>query len=94
MSTRLDDYLRNVARQLRDLPANVRENEVREMRSHLEQLGDDFAAQGQNPEAAAQMALEQFGDARAVGIRLRDVWEGQILSWKRVLVALVCGSTF
>lgn len=94
MSRRLDDYLSSVARHLRHLPASVRENEVREMRSHLEQLRDDFAAQGQNPEMAAQSALDQFGEARAVGIHLRDVWEGQDFSWQRTLTAFFIGLLF
>ncbi|MBW3635894.1 MAG: hypothetical protein KY445_05425 [Armatimonadetes bacterium] len=92
--SRLDDYLSRVEHGLRALPPSVREAEVREIRSHLEQLRDDFAAQGQNPEMAAESALNQFGDARAVAVRLRDVWEGQSCNWERVLAALVCGSTF
>ena len=92
--SKFDDYLANVARQMRHLPAPVREAETREIRSHLEQLRDDFAASGQNSEMTEESALAQFGEARTVGIRLRDVWEGQDFGWKRVLAALVCGSTF
>jgi predicted RNA-binding protein with PUA-like domain len=50
MSKKFDDYMANIARHLRDLPANVRENELIEMRSHLDQLRDDFTAQGQGRE--------------------------------------------
>lgn len=94
MSKKLDEYLGNVAHQLRALPAKVREAEVREMRLHLEQLRDDFVAQGQNPEMAAQAALSQFGDARAVGVKVRDVWEGQDFGWRRVLAAFLFGLLF
>lgn len=94
MSRRLDDYLGRVAHQLRALPQAVRENEVREMRAHLEQLIEDGMASGHNPEAATNSALMQFGEARGVGIGVRDVWEGQKTGWKPVLTAFFVGLLF
>ena len=94
MSRRLDDYLSSVERHLRHLPALVRENEVRELRSHLEQLRDDFAAQGQNPEMAAQSALDQFGDARSVWLGRRAWILSAVFLWFLAAPFLLGVTTF
>lgn len=88
MSRKIDDYLEKVARQLRHLPANVRDNEVREMRSHLEQLTEDFEAQGLALDTAQTRAVEMFGSPHALGAKLCDAWEGIPFSWWRALAAL------
>jgi hypothetical protein len=94
MSQPLDDYLARVARELRSLPAPVRENELKEVRSHLEQLIEDNIAQGQSRDAATQSSLATFGRARAVGIGVRDVLEGQETGWKPWVTAFVRGFLF
>ncbi len=72
----LDLYLSRVARELRSMPSVKREEELRELRSHLEQRLEDFEAQGLKPEEAQARAVEGFGSPRALGSKLCDAWEG------------------
>ena len=84
MSNRLENYLAQVAHNLRVLPASVREKELREMRAHLEQLAQDFQSQNRDADEAMELALAQFGGPRAVALGLRDAWEGTPRGWKPV----------
>lgn len=80
----LDLFIGRVARELRSMPGVKRDEELRELRSHLEQRVEDFEAQGLNLEDAQRRATEGFGSARALGSQLCDVWEGIPFSWWRV----------
>lgn len=76
MSKRLESYLSDVESYLSALPSAVREGELREISGHLQQLSADLRAAGQDEEMALTLAIKRFGSARSVGLRLRDVWEG------------------
>lgn len=79
----LDDYLSQVARELRVLPNRARDEELREIEAHLRALVE--ARQGD--EAGA---LKQFGPARRVGRNLRKAWERkQPEAWWRAALALI-----
>ena len=88
-------YLDEIADELRDLPKNARENEIREIESHLHAL---ILAEQQLEEVsqaeATEVALRQFGAARQIGKNLRRAWErGQSeAGWRVVLASVVVGS--
>ena len=80
----LEIYLSQIERELRDLPAQARADEMREIESHLaamiEQRGDVAAV------------LAQFGKPRKVGRDLRRAWERkQPEAWNRFGFALLSG---
>ena len=66
-SQSLETYLAQIAHQLRDLPAQARADELREIESHLSAL---IEARG---DVAAVLA--QFGKPHKVGRDLRRAWE-------------------
>lgn len=88
MPNLLEKYLSAVGHQMRSLSPLIREGEVRETESHLRQLIDDLMAQGHDEDAATAEAIKRFGPASRVGIRLRDVWEGN-RGWLAVLSAFM-----
>ena len=88
----LELYLNRVARELRFMPFSRREEELRELRSHLEQRAEDFQLAGSSDEEAQLRATEAFGSPRTLGAKLCDAWEGIPFSWWRV-AASVCGIT-
>lgn len=88
----LDQFLNRVARELRSMPDWKREEELRELRSHLEQRVEDFETQGFKVEEAQTKAVEALGSAWALGTKLCDAWEGIPFSWWRI-AASVCGIT-
>ena len=86
----LANYLNEIEHELRDLPANARENEMREIKAHLRAL---IQVEQQPQEAseidATAIALRQFGEPRAIGRKLRRAWErGQSEAWWRAGLAL------
>ncbi len=85
----LDSYLVRVARELRSMPPSKRDDELRELRSHLEQRAEDFARDGLSPEAAQAQALHEFGSPRSLGSNLCDAWEDMPFSLWRLLTTLV-----
>ena len=90
----LDGYLSQVARELRELPAQARADELREIESHLRalvlasrQLEDIGEAE------ATAAALKQFGVPRRVGRNLRRAWERrQSEAWWRAVVSPIVGA--
>lgn len=79
-----ETYLQRVARELRPLPLAKREEELHELRSHLEQRAEDFQGQGLDSKDAQTRTVEVFGSPRALGAQLCDAWEGIPFSWWRV----------
>ena len=67
MPSQLERYLREVAVQLHELPAEEREEQVEEIRVHIEAYIDRHKSAGKSDAEAEQGALLQFGDAAKVG---------------------------
>ena len=72
----IENYLAQIARELRDLPASARAEEMREIEAHL----DALVQAGQQLEEISQTeatttALRQFGAPRQIGKNLRRAWE-------------------
>ncbi|RYX80595.1 hypothetical protein EON83_27935 [bacterium] len=86
----LDSYLARVAHELRSLPQSKREDELKELRSHLQQRVEDFQ-HGLKIEEAQQQAVCALGAPNVLGARLADAWEGIPFSWWRV--AATCAVT-
>ena len=81
----LANYLNQIEYQLRDLPANTREDEMSEIETHLRAL----------IEARGDVAgvLAQFGKPRKVGRDLRRAWERkQPEKWWRAVAAPFAGA--
>ncbi len=78
MHSLLEDYLSEVATHLSALPAKQRNEELREMRVHLENAVFVSREGGQSEEEAVQNAVAQFGTPRNLGENI--VW-----SWRRGL---------
>ena len=86
MHSLLEDYLAEVAAQMQPLPVKRRSEELREIRSHLENSFAVCQEQGGTEEEAAQSTLAQFGASETIGqetvaawrrgenLRKRDFW--------------------
>lgn len=85
----LDEYLSQIARELRALPAPAPADELREIEAHLRALVE--AAQQLEDISQAEAtaaALKQFGVPRKVGRNLRRAWQRkQPEAWWRAVVA-------
>jgi hypothetical protein len=71
----LDRYIADLGARLRALPPAARDEELREVRQHLDALVAGHLAQGQSEEAAIEAALRQFGQAEQIGRQLQHAWE-------------------
>ena len=76
MHSQLETYLSEVAAQLSPLPSKRRNEELREMRAHLENAVTVNRELGQSEDEAAQTAVEWFGTPKVVA-------EETIASWRR-----------
>ena len=85
---RLDQFLRVAARSMRVMPTALRDDELRELRGHIEQRVEDYQSAGMSDDAAQVRALEGLGSPRALGAKLCDAWEGIAFSWWRLLAAV------
>lgn len=85
----LDLFLNRVERELRSMPKWKKEEELRELRSHLEQRAEDFEREGLKREDAQTRATEAFESAKALGEKLCDAWEGVPQGWWHVVGAVL-----
>jgi uncharacterized membrane protein len=76
MHSLLESYLSEVAAQLSALPAKQRNEELREMRAHLENAVFVSRELGQSEEEAAQNVVAQFGGPK-------DLGENVVWAWRR-----------
>ncbi len=75
MHSLLENYLAAVRARLTALPAERREEEMREMRSHLENAVIVNRELGQSEDEAAATALIQFGSAEEASESIRWAWD-------------------
>jgi len=71
MHKELEKYLSQIGKQLAELSAEQREEELREIRSHLQQMIEENVAHGDDADEAVTKALEQFGAAKKVASDLK-----------------------
>jgi len=88
---RLERYLSTIASRLRTVPAEQRDEQVEEMRQHLEALVAGHVALGCGEDDAVEAAIRQFGRAEQVGRGLNRTWQpSQPWSlWAPALIYLV-----
>jgi uncharacterized membrane protein len=67
MHKQLEEYLNTLAVRLGKLPAAQREEELCEIRQHLELLVASHREQGRSEEEAIRLAISQFGRAEKIG---------------------------
>lgn len=72
-NVQMDQYLATVAARLKSLSAAERDEELREIRQHLEALVAGHMAQGRSEDAAVTLAIQQFGRAEQIGAELKKV---------------------
>ena len=91
---RLNQFLNIAAHQMRIMPATLRDDELRELRGHLEQRAEDYREDGMSDDAAQLRALEGLGSPRKLGASLCDAWEGIAWSWWRLAAAILGVTAF
>lgn len=91
MHKRLENYLAEVAARLHSLPTARRNEELREIRAHLQSALALHQEQGQTEDQAAKTALAQFGTPEAVGQELVAAWRrGEMLQKRSFWGAAAC----
>jgi len=83
MHSLLEEYLSEVAIHLSALPAKRRNEELREMRAHLENAVIVSRELGQSEDEAAQNAVAQFGTPQDLGENVVWAWRRGELSRKK-----------
>jgi hypothetical protein len=70
----LDRYIKTVSARLKTLTPAQRDEELREIRQHLEALIAGYLAQGRSEDTATSEAIRQFGRAEQIGRELGSAW--------------------
>jgi hypothetical protein len=70
-SPRIDRYIETLGARLRSLSPAQRDEELREVRQHLDALVAGHNARGLSEEEAVEAALRQFGHAEQIGQQLQ-----------------------
>jgi hypothetical protein len=90
----LDEYIAAIGERLQALAPGRRDEELREIRQHLEALVEGYIAQGYGKQEAIVAALRQFGPVERIGAELREVLETRRVAplqglWKPALIYLI-----
>ena len=73
----LERYVETIASQLKSLPPAQRDEEVQEIRQHLDALVAGHCGAGLSEDEAVKLAIRQFGHAKQVGEELCQVSQPQ-----------------
>ena len=76
-NSQLDHYIETLEGQLKSLPAARRQEEMQEIRQHLEALAAGHRIAGLSMDEAAEAAIRQFGHAEQLGQELRKASQQQ-----------------
>jgi len=74
---KMEEYVAAIAGRLRSLPPSQREEELREIRQHLDALVAGHRARGASEKDAVDAALAQFGRPEQVGRQIHGAWARQ-----------------
>lgn len=77
----LEEYVEEVCAGLRPLPTARREQEIAEIRQHLEAAVEAGRQEGMGEDAAVAEALRRFGDSRTVRSGLLRAWRREQPAW-------------
>ena len=91
MHSQLEQYLKTVEQNLHALPAEERDNELNEIRSHIESLVEAHREIGNTEEEAVARTLAQFGRAQKLG---KDLTQAHQSGGKPQLLLLAGAVTF
>lgn len=80
MHKQLEDYLAEVARQIGSIPKPRRDEELREMRAHLDHAVAANREQGQSEDVAVANALDDFGTPVEAALNVVKAW--RCFAWK------------
>lgn len=99
MHNRLEDYLEEVTKQLGSLPAERRDEELREMRQHLQEAVANSREQGLSEGQAVAAALTRFGTPKeaarsVIGAQRREVRKQWGRKCSRYLITWAIVDTF
>lgn len=89
MQTKLEKYVSQIERHLAELPAKEREEELQEIQSHLEMMIAENVARGYDSDNAVEKALEQFGSAEKIGLKLRLAPNSVSKRWRVLYVKML-----
>lgn len=96
---RIERYIATLGARLRSLSSAQRDEELSEVRQHLDALVAGHRARGLSEEEAVEAALHQFGHAEQIGQQLHRAWAQRRVPrlWPAlvgyvVLVALIFGA--
>jgi len=89
MHNQLEKYLSQIEKQLAALPAEQRQEELREICSHLEMMIEGNVARGCDADEAIAKAIEQFGAARKIGKDLIGARINNRFMRKRIALAIL-----
>lgn len=87
---RLDDYITTLGRRLQGLPQTQREEELHEVRQHLEALVAGHVLRGMSEADAVDAALRQFGRAEQIGKDLAAAQQPSRPLWHYLLMYAGC----
>lgn len=87
MHAQLEKYFSQIEKQLSILPEKQRQDELREVRCHLEMMIDENIAQGCDLDDAVAKALEQFGPPVDVGRGLQNARYSKRYHYRRMFYA-------
>lgn len=85
-NSQLDHYIETLEGRLQSLPSTRRQEEMQEVRQHLEALAAGHRLAGLNEDEAVEAAIHQFGHAEQVGQEL-----GKISQQRRVRIFWLFG---
>lgn len=87
----VDEYLHEVTKQLGSLPAERRDEELREMRQHLDEAAAKSREQGLSEEQAVAAALTRFGTPEEAAENVIWAWRHSVRKvWSRFSVRFIC----
>lgn len=90
MHKRLENYLAEVAARLHSLPTARRNEELREIRAHLENAVQAYQELGDSEDDAAQAAVQRFGSANTIGRQMaRTWWRGRFIAFRESVSGLI-----
>jgi hypothetical protein len=89
---RLEEFIALLGRRLAGLPRQVREEELDEVRLHLDALIEEYRSEGLSRDAAVTAAIDRFGSADRVGRGLASARRRrQVSGYLQMLVFMSVG---
>jgi hypothetical protein len=90
----VEEFIASLEKSLSAVSENRRDQEIKEFRTHIDEISESLQAEGMDSNEADRNAVSQMGDPVIIGAKLTEEWTQSVEARQRLLLKGIVGLAF